>query len=135
MRGLMQDTPLTIDVIFRHAEKGLVGVVQPPKENGGSVTVRMQPGATVTGRLLDGAGKPRTGAELKLWVRTKQWPHWGDYSPASIRTDRDGRFRIEALVPGFDFQLRDDSGSVLIGNGLRSGVARDLGEVRLKAEE
>src|SRR5262249_15894256 len=38
-------------VFFRHPEKGLIGVVTPPKENGGSVVVRMEPGATVTGRI------------------------------------------------------------------------------------
>ena len=37
-------------ILFQHPEKGLVGAAQPPKENGGSVTVRLEPGAAVTGR-------------------------------------------------------------------------------------
>ncbi len=32
------------EILFQHPEKGLVGIAQPPKENGGSVTVRMEPG-------------------------------------------------------------------------------------------
>src|SRR5262249_49772260 len=40
-------------VFFRHPAKGLVGVAQPPKEDGGSVTVRMTPGAAIKGRLVD----------------------------------------------------------------------------------
>jgi hypothetical protein len=123
------------DILFRHAEKGLVGVLQPPNENGGAVTVRMQPGATVTGRLLDADGRPRAGVRVKLWVRTRQAPSWLDYSPNSVVTDKDGRFRIEALVPGFPFLLRDNQGSIPFGDGLRSGEVKDLGDVRLQAGE
>src|SRR5207245_2953894 len=54
------------EILFQHLEKGLVGVAQPPKENGSSVTVRIEPGATVTGRLLDADGKPRAGVELAV---------------------------------------------------------------------
>src|SRR5262249_21955369 len=59
------------DVFFRHAEKGLVGVAQPLKESGGSVTVRMEAGATATGRLVDADGKPRAGVELGVRFRHK----------------------------------------------------------------
>jgi protocatechuate 3,4-dioxygenase beta subunit len=125
------------DILFQHPEKGLVGVVQPPKENGGSVTVQMQPGATVTGRLLGEDGKPRADVELKLWFRTKQHPWWENYSPSSIQTDKDGRFHIEALMPGFDFALIDSRGSsiqgaIRFGSGLRSGEVKELGDVRPK---
>ena len=64
------------DVLFQHPEKGLVGVAQPPKENGGSVTVRMEPGATVTGRLVDADGQPRAGVELEVSFRPKERPDW-----------------------------------------------------------
>ncbi|QJW99888.1 hypothetical protein FTUN_7511 [Frigoriglobus tundricola] len=121
------------DILFRHAEKGLVGILQPPAENGGRVTVRMQPGATVTGRLLDADGRPRAGIRVELWVRTKQTPHFEDYSPKSIVTDKDGRFRIEALVPEFRFMLFHTEGTLEFGDGLRSGEVKDLGDVRLKA--
>jgi RNA polymerase sigma factor (sigma-70 family) len=129
----------TRDILFQHLERGLVGVVMPPTENGGSVTVKMQPGATVTGRLLDEDGKPRAGVELKLWIRTKQHPSWENYSPAGIQTDKDGRFRVEALVPGFDFALVDIrgssiQGSIRFGSGLRSGKVKELGDVRAKEE-
>src|SRR5262249_15574494 len=92
------------DVLFRHLEKGLVGVAQPPEKNGGSVTVRMGPGAAVTGRLVDAEGKSRAGVELEASFRPKKgrgW--WEDYSSKPIRTDQEGRFRIEALLPGYSF--------------------------------
>jgi RNA polymerase sigma factor (sigma-70 family) len=121
--------------LFLHPEKGLVGVATPPKENGGSVAVRMEPGASVTGRLVDGDGKPRVGVELEMSFRPKNWGAWIDYFPERIKTDREGRFRIEMLVPGYEFRLSDDMGEVLFGGGLRSGQTKDLGDVRLKQKE
>jgi hypothetical protein len=41
------------DVFFQHAEKGLVGVAHPPKENGGTVTVNMVPGTIIKGKLIE----------------------------------------------------------------------------------
>jgi RNA polymerase sigma factor (sigma-70 family) len=76
------------DVLFQHREKGLIGIARPPKENGGSVTVRMEPGAAVTGRLVDADGKPRAGVELEVAFHPKgKWGWWEDYSPARVRTD------------------------------------------------
>ena len=37
------------DIFFLHLERELVGEVEPPKENGAAVTVRMKLGAAVTG--------------------------------------------------------------------------------------
>lgn len=122
------------DLIFQQPEKGLVGVASLPKENGGVVTVQMERGATVTGRLLGVDGKPRPNVAMRLWISTKQWPDWGDYAPPTVQTDKDGRFRIEGLVPGFPFMLRDEQRGFEFGEGLRSGVVKELGDVRLKEE-
>ncbi|HJZ56322.1 MAG TPA: hypothetical protein VKE74_15255, partial [Gemmataceae bacterium] len=117
------------EIVLQHPEKGLVGVTQPPKENGGSVTVRLEPGATVTGRLVDAGGKPRAGVELELRFRPKRWRSWFDYSPGPIKTDREGRFRIEALLPGQEYRLSDGQGELPLGGGLRWGETKDLGDV------
>jgi hypothetical protein len=123
------------DVLLQHRERGLVGVARPPKENGGSVTVRMEPGAAVTGRLVDAGGRPQAGVELDLALRPKGWGGWHDYSPERIKTDRQGRFRIAALLPGYEFRLTGDRGSLPLGSGLRSGQTRDLGDVQLKPDK
>jgi hypothetical protein len=125
------------EVLFQHLEKGLVGVAQPPKEDGGSITVRLEPGATVTGRLVGADGRPRAGVQLEVSFRPKawQWQSWVDYSPKGITTDQDGRFRVEALLPGCDFRLSDDKGELPFGDGLRSGETKDLGDVTLKAQK
>jgi RNA polymerase sigma factor (sigma-70 family) len=118
-----------------HPEKKLVGVARPPKENGGSVTVRMGRGAAVTGRLVDAAGKPRAGAELEVQFRGKGWRSWFDYSPERVRTDAEGRFRVEGLLDGYEFRLADDSGGVPLGGSLRPDETKDLGDVRMKPKK
>jgi RNA polymerase sigma factor (sigma-70 family) len=125
----------TPEILFQHPEKGLIGVVQPPKENGGSVTVRLEPGATVTGRLVDADGQPRAGVELEVAFLPKGWGSWRDCSPEPIQTDREGRFRLTALLPGREFRLSDGQGELPFRGPARSGQAKDLGDVRIKRAE
>ncbi len=122
-------------MLLQHLEKGLVGVVRPSKENGGKVTVELEPGAGVTGRLVDADGQPRAGVELEPLFGVKEvdlgWP-WSGYPVGRIKTDREGRFRIEGLLPDHKFGLSDRKGGVYSGDTLRSGQTRDLGDVRMK---
>jgi RNA polymerase sigma factor (sigma-70 family) len=120
------------DVFFLHVGKGLVGVPQPPKENCGSVTVRMGPGAVVTGRLVDATGRPRAGVDLTVWSQTKMEPGWSRYYADSIQTDRDGRFRIGALLSGHEYRLYHRQEELDVGGGLRLGQTKDLGDVKMR---
>ncbi|HKB02910.1 MAG TPA: sigma-70 family RNA polymerase sigma factor [Gemmataceae bacterium] len=117
-------------IVVRHPENELVGVAQPPKENGGTVGVKLRPGAAVTGRLVGPDGKPRGGASLELSFRPEGWGGWHDYWPSHIQTDPDGRFRIGALLPGYEFRLSDGMGEVVIGPAPDSGQTKDQGDVR-----
>jgi hypothetical protein len=119
-------------VLFRHPETGLVGVAQPPKDNGGAVTVRMEPGATVTGRLVDADGEPRAGVELTLSFRLRKGPEGESYLREPIKTDAAGRFRIPALLTGYQYRLSDGRGEQPVGGKLRPGQTTDLGDVRIK---
>jgi protocatechuate 3,4-dioxygenase beta subunit len=123
------------DILFRYTEKGLIGVARPPKENGGSVTVRLEPGAAVTGRLVDSERKSRAGVELEVSFRQKGWESWLDYSAERVKTDREGRFGIAALLPGYEYRLADDTGELPFGSGLHSGQTQDLGDVQLKGKK
>ncbi len=115
-----------------HPEKGLVGVVHPPKENGASITVRLERGAAVTGRLVDAGGKPRAGVELEVQFRGKGLGSWFTYLPERVRTDREGRFRVEALPGGYEFRLSDEAGGLPLGGALRPGETKDLGDLRMQ---
>ncbi len=131
------------DLLFQQPEKGLAGVARPPKDKGNSITVKLQPGAAVTGRLVDSDGRPRASVALEVSVHSKEgpaWPAWSRYSaPEDIKTDREGRFRIDALLPGYEFRLseRNDNrrGDLRFGDGLGSGQTKDLGDVQIKGQE
>ena len=123
------------DLFLKHPAKGLVGMVPPPKSNGGSVTVQMEPGAVVTGRLLDANGQPWADVELSVSFRMKLGSHRWSYSPEPIKTDQNGRFRIDTLLPGYEFVLSHDGNELPFGDGLRSGQTKDLGDVQLKKPE
>jgi RNA polymerase sigma factor (sigma-70 family) len=128
------------DLLFQHLNKGLIGVAPPPKKNGDAVTVQMQPAAMVTGRLVDADGQPRAGVRFILEVRSQsnERQRWSSYSPERIKTDQAGGLRIDGLLPGYQFRLNegkeDRNGTLLFGDGLRSGETKDLGDVRLTIE-
>jgi hypothetical protein len=105
---------------------------QPPKKNGGTVTIKLAPGATAAGRLVGPDGKPLGGVRLELSFRPKGWGGWHDYWPSRVTTDRDGRFRVGGLLPGHEFRLGGEPGEVRFGTGLQSGRTTDLGDVRLQ---
>jgi protocatechuate 3,4-dioxygenase beta subunit len=118
-------------IFFRHPGKGLVGVAQPPKEDGGSVTVRMGPGAAVTGRIVDAGGEPLAGVELGVGFRPRGEPLWDHQNlQTRIKTDRDGRFRIDALLPGLDYSLYTRQRLVHFGPELQAGETKDLGDLQ-----
>jgi hypothetical protein len=119
-------------VLFRHIEKGLVGAFEPPKDTSQPVTVRMKPGASVTGRLVDEDGRPRPNVALDISFRARG-DVWAGYSlPNKITTDAEGRFRIDTLLPGYQYELYDRQGRITFGEDLRSGETKDLGSVPLK---
>src|SRR5205823_4290603 len=86
-------------IIFIHPERKLVGALEPPTDKTGPVCVGLRSGAAVIGRLVDEDGKPRANVRLSLAVRTTH-DSWAAYFPDSTRTDQEGRFRLETLLPG-----------------------------------
>ena len=127
------------EILFRHPAKGLIGLASPPRTDGASITVRLQPGAAVAGRLVDADGRPQADVTLSVRFSPKEGPaRKADYRYSSheIRTDREGRFRVEALLPGYPLQLwRSKGNPMLDGDGLRWGQTKDLGDVRMKGRE
>ena len=119
-------------VVFQHLDKGLVGILASPKKKTDKVTVKLQPGATVTGRLVDVDGQPRANVELDLTFRGPKDYAWAQYFPNKIKTDEAGRFKLNALLPGYRFDLRDPNGWFYFGETLRSGETEDLGDVQVK---
>ena len=127
------------DLLLQHPTKKLVGSARPPEDRDDSITVKMQPGATVTGRLVETDGRPRSGVEWEVWFRSKfgpDWPTWGRYfCHEPIKTDQDGRFRIEGLLAGYAFRLSEGKGELLFGDGLGAGQTKEQGDVAIKVKK
>jgi RNA polymerase sigma factor (sigma-70 family) len=120
-------------IFFRQPERNLVGAAPLPQKNGDSVTVQMTPGAAVTGRVVDVDGTPRAGVQVYVYFRPRQEPRWNENSlHGPIKTDQEGRFRFDALLPGLDYSLSADQISLKFGSGLQAGMTKDLGDLRSK---
>jgi hypothetical protein len=123
------------EILVHDPVSGLVGMAHPSRENGGAVSAQLGPGASVAGRLVDAMGAPRAGVELWVMFKPKGWGGWFDYYSHHITTDGQGRFRVERLLPGFEYCLADDHYKVELGSGLRAGQAKNLGDVRAQLEK
>ena len=123
-------------VIRQDAEKRVARLVIPGPE-GPPITVKLEPWASVTGRVLDEAGQPRRGGVRLHWDYpefTFEMDH--DQPPDGLPLDANGRFLIEGLVPGapykLDFNRELERHPIAVDLTLKPGEARKLGDVRVK---
>ena len=124
-------------VTITHDGRKLVGSVYLKGDEAGPLTIRLQPWGTITGRIVDDDGQPATGS----WIGTLfgDDPQRGDLptSDSPIRIGRDGRFRVEGLVPGLKYgayalEMRNRK---ILGDMFRDvtvapGEVKDLGDVK-----
>ena len=68
-RAIALDPKQPRPLFFRHDEKKLAAVVMAKGDESGPLTVRLQPAGTVTGRLIDDDGQPRSRRQdqCQLW--------------------------------------------------------------------
>jgi protocatechuate 3,4-dioxygenase beta subunit len=87
------------------------------------LTVRGEPGRTVEGSVVDGAGRPLAGAAVQCWDQGEVGSH------ASAQTDEEGRFRLSGLTPGAPWTLRAEAAGHVPGTAA-AGASED-GPLRL----
>jgi RNA polymerase sigma factor (sigma-70 family) len=113
-----------------HEEKKLAGWLEVRGDANDPVRIRLQPWGSVTGRLVKPDGQPMAKATISALLRSGQ-------------SDKDGKFRIDGLVPGKKFglgvtkesyyvEIRDKNVEDL---SVRPGETRDLGDIQVKPME
>ncbi len=93
----------------------------------------------MTGRLVDDEGRPAKGYALLANVPgTNRFDPDRGFVPTNgrIELDRDGRFRIERLVPGLVYKSHAENGNQLYGpifKGVKvgPGEVKDLGDLKI----
>jgi hypothetical protein len=121
---------------FHHQAKKLAGSLIARGDETKPYTINMQSWGTITGRLVDAAGKPRAGVDLMTsdWQTAVIDPARGIIA-SGRKTDADGRFRYEGLVPGQEYSAhgvgeKGALGVVIDRVVLKPGETRDLGDVQ-----
>ena len=120
-----------------HAGRKLIGSIYLKGDETGPLTLRLQPYGTITGRIIDDDGQPSGG--LRLFTTDGVWPPRpaeqgilpaGDND--GIHTGRDGRFRVEGLVPGLKYggSAAEGRGEVFRDGTVASGEVKDLGDLK-----
>jgi RNA polymerase sigma factor (sigma-70 family) len=130
------------ELMFLHPTRKLAGTLKLRGDEKEPATVKLVPTGALKGRVLDQEGQPVAGAEVRFSyegeVGDELFRHLKPpREPA--RTDADGRFRLEGLIPDAKFGLGISKGKTfLVGEpriGLRevkSSATLDLGDVRTK---
>jgi len=86
-------------LIFYHKDKNLGFYLKDLRgEAPGPLSVKLQPCGSISGRMVDPDGLPLAGVFVNVDDR-----HGGGYHFAKM--DKEGRFRIEGLVPGLEYRV------------------------------
>jgi len=110
-------------VLFYHAEQRLGAKLEIPKGHEGNLTVRLQACAAVTGRLVDAGGAPARETTVVLthhrssFAGTRTW---------TGKTDGEGSFRVDGLIPDLDY-LATVHGKSVFSVNLKPGEIHDAG--------
>ncbi len=145
--GLSRQSPRPL--FFFHPQTRLSKLIWVKADEAGPLTVRLDPPGTMTGRVVDAAGRPLAGLQLYLSfhdvVLNKQIPFefLEHNSPLStdneVTTDAQGRFRVEGLIPGLKYELLatgkglgDHYLHLATGLSTESGKVKDVGDLNSK---
>jgi RNA polymerase sigma factor (sigma-70 family) len=129
-------------LMFLHPGRKLAGMLALRGDEKEPIAVRLVPTGALTGRVLDQDGKPVVGALVRFSYEGRAGDElYRHQKPPRepARTDADGRFRLDGLVPDAKFGLGISKGKTFLAGeprlGLRqvkSGATLDLGEFRTR---
>jgi hypothetical protein len=126
---------------FHHREKKLAAAVLARGDETKGFTVRLQPTATITGRVLDEDGQPVAGLRVGGVLRAPGTfaERWFGHVEGTT-TDKDGRFRVGGVIPGVNVSLGPALKGVIVSYlipeaNLRPGETKDFGDLKIKMSE
>lgn len=129
-------------LLFFHSQSNLAGSLTVRGDEKEPPVARLNPTGAVTGRVLDREGQPIAGADVNLSSPDRDASELYrllDQRRKIIHTDKDGRFRIEGIVPEVKFQLSIQRGRTFLVGEPRIGIRQvkpgetiNLGDVRVK---
>ena len=125
-------------VMALHEGRKLSGWALITADATGPATLTLRPSASITGRIVDEEGNPRTRLEIASYGSSeKPDPLAGSFqTPCAV--DQHGRFRID-LVPGAIFSASalgrngGTQGELFANIKLEPGEVRDLGDIVVKS--
>jgi protocatechuate 3,4-dioxygenase beta subunit len=91
----------------RNQQANLAGFKMVPKDDRDEVVaaIEMRPAASLTGRVVDGGGRPVAGAQVFCNLRKLQPRAEACFFRTKTKTDNDGKYVIAGLFPGFQGEL------------------------------
>lgn len=123
------------NLLVLHEEKNLAGSLFIRGDEKGPLTLKLQPGGTLTGRLVTATGTPYAKGEMRFTggYRSDDGT-MGSHPQIIIPRDKTGRFRIEGLAPGLKYQLYLRPGGY-VGKQVTvaAGETIDLGDVTVNS--
>ena len=133
-------------LVFTHKARKLVGAAllkDQDLKSTAPLELKLVPMGAITGRLVDDDGLPWAEATLRVWMFDPERPSgFGCSFGDEVTTDAQGRFRVEAFVPGVETEvtiavpnrrgIQLDGGNAFRKPALKPGEIRDLGNVTAK---
>jgi hypothetical protein len=94
-------------MVFHEPTRRLFGTLSLKGDEKESATVALGQGGAVMGRLIGEEGKPLAGVAVHLHHRNRPVDEIHDYvhRVQPVETGADGKFRIDDIVPGIEFDL------------------------------
>jgi RNA polymerase sigma factor (sigma-70 family) len=139
------DTSSPRDLLFIHAERKLDGHLTLRGDEKETPAVKLEPWGALVGRVVDADGQPLAGVRMQVTYPRYIPVAWMERHPEEIQTDRDGRLRVERLMPRMKISLGASAGKafLLLGNApnglmqvsVAAGETKDLGDLRAKTSE
>jgi protocatechuate 3,4-dioxygenase beta subunit len=134
VRGLNPKAPAPL-LTFHHKDKNLGAFLKGlPPEKDGPLIVKLRPCGSLSGRIVDQDGQPIAGFRGGF---SPSKPGGGYLDGPGFTTDKEGRFRVEGLVPGLEYSFFQIGRKTMImawpirpNTVVESGKNKDLSDIQ-----